>query len=186
MPQLADIAGPWMRADRLERFARNQLDVLSEQAIVMPNKMGDECRDSLATLAKRRNQDRRRVQAIVKVVAECPLFDHRAKIAIGGRDQPDINLIIVRRSDRLNLVSLDRPQQLGLESQRKFADLVKEQRSAVGRAKVAERILARIGECAAHVSEELGFGQRLDQVGTVEGDERPAWSWAERMQRTRD
>jgi len=89
----------------------------------------------------------------------------------------------LRRADRLDLVSLDRAQQLGLEAQRQLADLVKEKGSAIGRAEVAERILAGVGERSAHVSEQLGFGERLDQVGTVEGDERPPWDWAERVQR---
>ena len=82
-------------------------------------------------------------------------------------------------------MGLDRAQQLGLQAQRQLADLVEEQGAAVGRAEVAERVLAGVGEGAAHVAEELRFGQRLDQVGAVEGDERAAGRSAERMQRSR-
>src|SRR5713101_1030169 len=39
MPQLADVAGPWMRAYSFNRSARNQLDVFAEQTIVMLDKM---------------------------------------------------------------------------------------------------------------------------------------------------
>ena len=91
----------------------------------------------------------------------------------------------MRRTDRLNLVSLDRAQQLGLQPQRQLADFVQEQRAAVGRAEVAERILAGVGERAAHMAEQLRLGQRLDQVGAVEGDERAPGAEPERMQRSR-
>ncbi len=126
------------------------------------------------------------MQPVVEVVAELSLLDHREKIAIGRSDQADVDLITMRGADRLDFVGLDRAEQLRLEPERQLADLVEEQRSAVGRAEVAHRIFAGISERSAHVSEQLRFGQRLDQVGTVEGDERPTGRRAERMQRAGD
>ncbi len=152
----------------------------------MLDKMSNEGRDCLAPLAQRRNHDGGGVEPVVEVVAELPRLDHRAQVAIGRRDQPNINRVGARRADRLDLVGLDRAQQLGLEAQRQLADFVQEQGAAVGRAEIAKRILARVGESAAHMAEELRLGQRLDQVGAIEGHERAARDRAQRMQRPRD
>src|SRR5260370_42289346 len=99
--------------------------------IVMLENVAAERGYRLAALAQRRDKDRRGVQPVVKVVAKLTRFYHRAQIAIGRRDQPYINLIAIRRADRLHVVSLDRAQQLGLQLERQFRDLVEKQSAAV-------------------------------------------------------
>ena len=94
MAELADVAGPLIGAQRVQCGARNLLDVLAEQPIVVLDKMGDEGRDRFAPFAQRRNQDGGRIEPIVQVVAELPRLDHRAQVAIGRRDQPDIDLVL--------------------------------------------------------------------------------------------
>ena len=144
-----------------------------------------------AGIASRRSRrggmkDRRRAHAEVEIVAKRSRFDHRAQVAIRRRDQPQINLVAMRRADRLNLVRLDRAQQLGLELERQLADLVQEQRAAVGRAEIALRFVARVGKGATHVTEQLRLGQRFDQVGAVQRHERTVWNRPQRMKCARD
>ena len=87
----------------------------------------------------------------------------------------------MRRSDRLNLAGLDGAQELGLQLQRQLDDLIEKQRAAVGRAEVAERILARVGKGAAsHDQRVLGLRERFDQICAIESDE---WSVGNRAER---
>src|SRR5208283_5587060 len=114
--------------------------------------MADERWNRVTPIAQRRDDEGGGVEAIIQIVAKLACLDHRAKIAIGCRDQPDIDLVTVRRADRLNLVHLYRAQQFGLQLQRKLADLVEEQGAPVGGAEVAQGILARIGEGALYMA----------------------------------
>src|SRR3984957_12146683 len=100
----------------------------------MFDEISDEGRDRLPSFAQGRYKDRGRTHAEVEIVAKRAGFDHRAQVAIRRRHQSQINLVAMGRAYRLNLMRLDRAQQLGLELERQLADLVKEQRAAVGRA----------------------------------------------------
>src|SRR5208337_5652414 len=116
----ADVTEPLVGAQRVQCAPRNELYILLEQAVEMLDKMGDERRDCLAPLAQRRDQDFGRVEAVVEVVSELTRLDHRGQVAISCRHQPDIDRVRTRRPDRLNLVSLDRAQQLRLQAERKL------------------------------------------------------------------
>src|SRR5208337_1318101 len=132
--------------------ARREISVIFvEQAIVSLDEVSDESRDRLAPFTKRRNEDRGGAHAVVKVVAKLTRPYHRAQVAIGSRNQAEVNLVAMRRADRLNLVRFDGAQQLGLELERQFADLVQEERAAIGRSEVALRLLARVGKGPADV-----------------------------------
>src|SRR5262249_61018428 len=75
-------------------------------------------------------------------------------------------------ADPLELALLQQPQQLGLHRRRHVADLVEEQRAAVGLLELAEMSCRGAGERAFFVAEQL----RLDQLGgnrrAVDADER--------------
>ena len=72
----------------------------------------------------------------------------------------------------MDLPLLDHAQQLGLEHRRHVADLVEQERAAVGLEKQAAMVLARVGEGAATVTEQLALEQVLGNRGTVDGEER--------------
>ena len=64
-------------------------------------------------------------------------------------------------ADRPHAPLLQRAQQLGLQRQRHLADLVEEQRAAVGLREQARARRRARGERAAHVAEQLALEQRL-------------------------
>ena len=66
---------------------------------------------------------------------------------------------------------LEHAQQLGLQHQRDFADLVQEQRALVGQFEDAPLLRARVGERAFFVAEQLAFEQRFRDGRAVDGDE---------------
>ena len=89
-------------------------------------------------------------------------------------------------ADRAHLALLQHAQQLHLERRRQLADLVEEQRAAVGRPEEAGlALVVGAGEGALLVAEQLALEQRLGQRAAVDGDERRAWraarsSWSAR------
>src|ERR1019366_8898191 len=109
-----EISRPLICAEDLDGAARDLRDILAEQTIVLFDEKPDEGRDGLAPFSKGRDKDRRSAHAVVEIVAKLARSDHRVKVAIGRDHQTEINLVAMRRSDRLNLVRLDRAQQLGL------------------------------------------------------------------------
>ena len=66
----------------------------------------------------------------------------------------------LRAADRLDLALLQRAQQLDLRGRRQFADLVEEQRAAVGLDELAGVLVGGAGEGAFLVAEQ----NRLDQI----------------------
>ena len=71
------------------------------------------------------------VQPVVEVLAEAPLAHRRAQVLVGGRDQPQVDLHGAP-AQPLDLALLQHPQQLHLHVRGDLADLVQEQRAAVG------------------------------------------------------
>ncbi len=76
-------------------------------------------------------------------------------------------------ADAADLALLEDPQQLDLHAGRDVADLVEQQRAAVGRLEQADPVLRSARERAARVAEELALEERLGDRAAVDGDERP-------------
>jgi hypothetical protein len=70
-------------------------------------------------------------------------------------------------------IRLEDPQELGLRGQRQLADLVEEQRAAVGRGEATDAVVDRAGERALQVAEQLGLDQAVGDRRAVDRDERP-------------
>ena len=83
-------------------------------------------------------------------------------------------------ADALELALLQHAQQLGLHRRRDVADLVEEQRAAVGELEAAELALDGAGERALLVAEQLALEQRLGERAAVDLDERAARARRER------
>ena len=80
-----------------------------------------------------------------------------------------------RRRRGSNSPLLQHAQQLRLQRERQLADLVEEERAAVGAARSGPRACSRrAGERAAHVAEELALEQRLRDRRAVDRHERAA------------
>jgi hypothetical protein len=89
-------------------------------------------RDVLFSLAERRDADRHDVQPVVKVLAKRAVLHRRGKVAVRGRDQPDVNMHGLHSPHALEGAVLKHPQDLGLHGQRHVTDLIEEDRAAGG------------------------------------------------------
>ena len=65
---------------------------------------------------------------------------------------------------------LERPQELGLHTDRQLADLVQKQRAAVRRLEEARLRFDRAGKRSAHMTKELALEERVDHRRAVDGD----------------
>ena len=137
----------------------------------LPEALG-EFGDRFGDLAQRRDVDGDDVQAVVQVFAEGALAAHLAQVAVGGGDDPDVGPHRSLAAQRIELAFLDHAQQLHLGVQGHVADLVEEDRTAVGQLELALASLGTgAGEGAGLVAEELGLDQVLVDRAAVQPDE---------------
>ena len=130
--------------------------------------------DVAAAGAQRRQLDVDHVDAVVEVLAKAAFLDRGFEIAIGGGDDADVERHLGVPADRPDRPLLEGAQQLGLQPEREVADLVEEERAAVGLDEESGAGAARVGEGAAGVAEELALEQRLGHGRAVDRDEGPA------------
>ncbi len=129
-------------------------------------------RDVLAPLAQRRHVDREHGEAVEEIGPEAPLGDGGAQVAVGGGDHAHVDAVRLVRAHALDLALLQRAQQHRLQLQRQVADLVEEERAAVGDLELAGAVARGAGEGAGDVAEELARGDRLGQRRAVDLDQR--------------
>ena len=134
--------------------------------------MIDQRRHVFAPLAQRRNLDVNDVQAIEQIFAEFVRRDAIDQPAIGRGDDAHVDDgRAPLRADALNLAVLQKSQQQRLHLQAHLADFVHEDRAAMRLLEPALLVAVRVGETAAHVSEELRREQRVGNAGAVDRDE---------------
>ena len=126
------------------------------------------------------------MQAIEQVFAETAGFHVGDQIAIGGRDDAHIDLDRFAPADRLDFAFLQRAQQLHLRGGRQFADLIEEQRAAVGFGEFADMLLGRAGEGAFLMPEQNGFDEIVGDGAAIDGNKGFCAPLARAMDRARD
>ena len=130
--------------------------------------------------------NRKDAQAKIQILPKSAGDDVGFQIAIRGGDHPDVDLARLVVADSLDLPFLQHAQQLALQVERNFADLVEKQRAAVGQLEAADPVLDRAGERSFHMPEELAFKQLARHGGAVHLDQRTGGPPAALMDRTSD
>src|SRR5262245_24092466 len=130
--ELADIARPIVGDGAIEKRGRDSLKRLAQLAGDLCKEVADERRDVLAPLAQRRDRHRKDVEPIEEVGAEGTRADLRLQIAIRAGDHTHVGAQRARPANPLELLLLEHAQQLRLRLERQLADLVEEERAAVG------------------------------------------------------
>ena len=105
-------------------------------------------------VAQRRHPDREHVEPVVEVLAELAFLDQLDHVAVGRGDEAEVDLHRALGADRIDLAFLQRAQQLDLRFERQLADLVEEQRAAVGFLELADALVGGAGERALLVAEQ--------------------------------
>ena len=94
------------------------------------------------------------------------------EVPVGGRDDPDVHGPLLARAEHLEGPVLQHAQHLDLRRRIEVANLVEEDRSAVGHLEAALPILPGVGERASHVAEHLALEQRRRDAAEVHLHER--------------
>ena len=128
--------------------------------------------DVVAAVAQRRHEDREDVEAIEQILAEQAVLDLLEEVAVGGRDQPDVDPDRRAGADRIDLAVLHRAQQLDLHVERQFADFVEEQRAAMRLDELAGVLFGGAGEGALLVAEQDALDEVVRDGAAIDGDER--------------
>ena len=95
------------------------------------------------------------------------------EVLVRRGDDPRVHADALRPAEPLEAGLLDDAQELGLDLQGHVADLVQEQRPAVGELELAPLPLHGAGESAPLVAEQLAQQQALGEGRAVDGHERP-------------
>src|SRR5690606_5443341 len=135
--------------------------------------MGKELGVALA-LPERRQPETQHQQPVVEIASEPAVLDGALEIHTRRGNDPAVDPHRLLTADPTELPVFQRSKQFGLKRKGQLADLVQEQRAAVGLLEESPVGLLRAGERAARMAEELALEEGLGDPGTVDRDERPA------------
>ena len=124
--------------------------------------------------AKRRHHEGDGGDAVEQVFAKALGSDLRPEVAVGGGNDPHIDLAGAAFADALELAFLQDAQELRLMFHRQFAHLVEKDRTAVRQFEPTDPLVQSARERALCVAEEFAFEQFCWNAGTVDPDERSA------------
>ena len=126
------------------------------------------------------------VEAVEQVLAKRLVLDRFFEIAVGGGDDPDVDLDRLRAAEPLDHAFLQHAEQLDLDFSRQLADLVEEERRLVGRFEAADLPRQRAGVGAALAAEQLAFDQRARNRGAAHPNHLTLMPRAELVNRSRE
>lgn len=171
--QLTHVAGPVVLLQERQKpgTERERLAVLRAEA---GQELVGQGEDILRAGPQRRNMDADHVEPVEKVGAEQAPLDLLFQVAVGGHQQPEIQLDLPGAGEALDGLFLNELQELGLDVGRQLADLVEKQRAVVGKLDFADLSAgSRAGESALFVAEQLRLNEVFVEHGAVDLDERP-------------
>lgn len=111
-----------------------------------------------------------RVDAVEEVLAEAALGHHAVEVAVRGRDEADVYLDGRVAAHAHDPSALECRQEFRLQVRREVADLVEEERAAVGRLELACPVCAGVGEGPLDVAEEFALEERFGDGSHIHGD----------------
>src|SRR5262249_44757647 len=112
--------------------------------------------------------------------------DERAEIAVRRRYDPHVDRARIRRAERPDLLPLDRAEELHLERERDVADLVEEERPALGDLEEPALRVLRSRERSLGEAEELALDELVRERAQVDRDERLGGARARAVDRAGD
>src|SRR5690606_19762978 len=184
--ELADVARVVVGEQPVERLGRDAVEVALHLAVEAIEEALDQQRDVLGAVPQRRQHDPDHVEAKVEVLAKFTALDRGLEIAVGRGHHSTVDRELDVAADRTNGPLLQDPQQLDLGGRIELADLVQEQRAALGDVEHAPPIAGGSGERPLDVTEQLGLHQLLGDRPAVDRHEWTGGSIGEVVERPGD
>ena len=158
--ELAHVAGPAVLDEPRLRFRVEPLGLDAQLVRCALEVMIEQLRDIFTPRAQRRQLDADDVQPVIEVLAELAVAHALLEIPVRRGDHAHIDPQRRLAADPVELAFGQHAQQPRLQRQRHVADLIEEQRAAVGLLETAAPLRIRAGERALLVTEQL----RLEQL----------------------
>ncbi len=171
--ELSDVALVVVGLEGRRGFGAEPRARLAELARDASQEVLGQQRDVLGPLHQRRHADGKHAQPVVQVLAEPACPDLGVEVPVGGGDHAHVDVEGPGRADRHDLPLLQDPQQVHLQRRARFADLVEEDRAAVGDLEQPFLVGGGARERAALVAEERARQQALGQRPDVHRHEEP-------------
>src|SRR5438093_9602168 len=183
--ELAHVAQPLVPPQEIQRGAVDPL-LLLLGGVELGEERADQQLHVPRALAQRRQPDREHAQAIEQILAQLAVRHRLLGLAVGGRHDADVDLEFALPADPRDDPGLEHAQQAHLQLDRHLADLVEEERAALGALEEALVGACGAGEAATLVPEQLALDQGGRHRGAVERHERALSPAAELMHRLGD
>src|SRR6266513_6230065 len=171
--QLANVAGQLEPRQVLQRLVRESLRLDAELVRAHPEKVACEQRNVLRALAQARQPQANHVQPVKQVLAEGALAHALLQVLVRGGDDAHVRLHLLVAADAVERAVGEHAQEPRLQLCRHVADLVEEQRAALGLLEAPAPLLLRSGERTALVAEQLRLEQVFRARRGVDRHERP-------------
>ena len=181
LPELTHVSRPRARGQPVEGARRDRGTRAREPTGGAREEVLGQEGHVVRALPKRRQAYRDQVEPVEEILAECSLGHHVGEVAVRAGDDAHVGGARRARAQDLVRAVLEDAQQLDLRCEVELADLVEDDRSAVGHLEAAAAIGARVGERPAHVAEHLAFEQGGGDAAQVHLDERRMASRAVRV-----
>src|SRR5688572_32861934 len=107
-------------------------------------------------------------------------------MAVRARNQPHVDVLGSSAPQPLELLLLQRTQQLRLDLSRNVSRFVEKQRAPIGQLQAADFAVRGARKGAPLVSKQLAFNERCRERSEVQAHERPIAAWAEIVDGPRD
>src|SRR5262249_54624021 len=159
VPELADVAGPPVAVEQIERDRAQTHVWLPEALGRFAQKERAQVWDFLPALSEWWNMDPDDVQPVIEVLPKLSFLNALLEIRIGGRKHAYVHGLGTCLADRHHFPLLEEPQQFRLNIERQVADLVEEEGAADRCADEPLLIGDRASETAAPVAKQLAVSK---------------------------
>src|SRR5687768_3743089 len=170
--QLTNVPRPPVAHEQLERARAPGRREPSTPRSIECGEMPDELRDVIGPLTERRDVHRDDVEAKEEILAEAAVGDRALEIVIGRGEDAHVHRNGLASTDALDLLRLDRAQQLRLRLRAKVTNLIEEQRSLMGELEAPDAPVGRSREGPSFMSEHLAFDEVAGNGRGVHAHER--------------
>src|SRR5450631_3159902 len=137
-------------------------------------------------VTQRRSSDCKYGESIIKIGSEFTLCRALSKSLMSCRQYSHIHAYRLVLAHSLQLSTLHKPQEFGLQSERHFSDFIQKKSPTVGGLYPSNPSLHRSRKRSPRVSKEFGFEQRFRDGRAVQRHKSFVRSSAHAVQRVRD
>ncbi len=168
--ELANISRPAIGLENLHRPLFDGSDFLSDPLAKPCDEILGEHRYIRHAFAQRGHRDRHDVQPIKEVLAKLAFAHELLGIAMGCRQDPNVDRYGLIAAHTFDFALLQHAQQGDLNVRRKVANFVQEDRTAICRLEASEMALRGARESAFFMAEELRRDERSRDCAAIDAD----------------